>query len=346
MNEKTADFLEKLNIKDIQQNNPHHGESLYTHIDRVFEFLKGCSLESLKDICNDTTSLLTAAICHDIGKPDVVKVNEKTGYDQFLGHADISASIFKERIYEVPEFTDNLSYDKIEYTSELIRLHDTKYSKQGKCQNMLNNHPNGFAKDLILLQYADIMGQSDYNHENKVEEVKQFASFIKENGTPEQTKGLDDVINFINDSERARIRFLNVENPIEHITKFLNVEKAIEQSTREEMLLLVQGLNMEDFENVPLHPFLYKADPSQICKIMEKFNITEKDLERVMDRVYDTWIDEISAPVRKNIDEAISLYKEEKMPKSLDEAINRVHKNDFTHNKNEKSSQDLSIETR
>lgn len=140
-----------------------------------------------------------AVIFHDIGKPDTKQINKKTGYDQYVGHAEKSAEIFKDKVGTIPEM-NRLAPEKIEYISELIRLHDTKYSKQGKCQNLLNDHPNGFAKDLIMLQYADIMGQNAYQQTEKLCSVVQFAQRLAQLGTPEQTQGLSDVIEMMNRS--------------------------------------------------------------------------------------------------------------------------------------------------
>ena len=179
--------LKALNVKDIPQNNPHHFGSLYEHTEAVTNYLEREMVYN-HIYPNRFEALNLAAVYHDIGKVETVKVNEKTGYDQFLGHAERSAEIFREL---------NKKYglaDDVEYVSELIRLHDTKYSKQGKCQNMLNEHPNGFASDLLALQLSDVMGQSEYQRAEKLQEIENFASLIKTVGSPEQVVGVDDII--------------------------------------------------------------------------------------------------------------------------------------------------------
>lgn len=85
--------------------------------------------------------------------------------------------------------------ERIEYTSELIRLHDTKYSKEGKIKNMLESHPNGFAADLLKLQLSDVLGQRDVTIAPKLQEIEDFASRILNIGTAEQTIGVEAVLN-------------------------------------------------------------------------------------------------------------------------------------------------------
>ena len=178
------DVSNRLGYNDFSQNSPHHFGTLDQHVQAVIDALPGDSSDMLK----------MAALFHDIGKYETVGINQKTGYMQFVGHAEKSVEIL-EKNNLLPD--DQKTAD---YIKELIRLHDTKYSKMGKCQDMLNNHPDGFAKDLVLLEYADVMGQSDFNRANKLEEVKTFAENLIKYGSPEKTEGLNDVISM---TERA-----------------------------------------------------------------------------------------------------------------------------------------------
>ena len=184
---KPEEISKKLGYKDIVQNNPHHIGTLNQHVDAV--------INSMPEDASDLAKI--AACFHDIGKFETIAVNQKTGYSQFIGHANKSVEIITSNRETL---CPTLSDEEFDYMKELVRLHDTKYNKQGKCQTMLNEHPNGFAKDLIALQYADIMGQSEYNKEQKLQEVKTFAGFIEQIGTPEQTKGLKDVIDIIDNA--------------------------------------------------------------------------------------------------------------------------------------------------
>lgn len=203
---------------DIVQNNPHHFGTINEHVDAV--------VNSLPEYAS--THVKVAALLHDIGKYDTITVNQKTGYSQFLKHADKSVELINNNIDALLPL-ENFSEADRKYITELVRLHDTKYSKQGKCQTMLNEHPNGFARDLITLQYADVMGQSKFNRESKLQEVLKFAELLQQVGTPEQTVGFYDftpgaIVYRIKDSIRAErqenIRLEKKANTpkVEHIT--------------------------------------------------------------------------------------------------------------------------------
>ena len=165
------DMFRHYGVENIPQNNPHHFGDLIEHTAAVLQAV--CEIKGYNLGDKDTLSkpLVMAAIFHDIGKPDVVSVNPKTGYDQYLNHAEVSVEKFAEISKKLKE---KISFDE-EYVSELIRLHDTKYSKQGKINTLLETHKEGFAEDLIVLQIADVHGQSLCKKEEKLEQIRAFA---------------------------------------------------------------------------------------------------------------------------------------------------------------------------
>ena len=177
------EILAAMGHEDINQNNPHHFGSLGEHTDAVVGALPETS----------TNKLRAAALLHDIGKIETKSINPKTGNDQFIGHATKSVAMIDEY-----NLLSGFSDDEAEYIKELVRLHDTKYSKQNKCKNMLDNHPIGFAADLITLQFADVIGQSKYKREEKLNEILSFANLINQVGTPDQVMGVADLISIIN----------------------------------------------------------------------------------------------------------------------------------------------------
>jgi hypothetical protein len=175
------EISDELGYEDFDQNNPHHFGTLNEHVNMV--------MHALPEDSNDC--LIMAASLHDLGKFETAKVNEKTGYLSFIGHAAKSV--------EIMERNDLLPDDPraAEYVKELVRLHDTKYSKQGKCQELLDSHHFTFAGDLLTLQYADILGQSDYELENKLIEVKNFGERLLKLATPEQADGIKKALDLI-----------------------------------------------------------------------------------------------------------------------------------------------------
>jgi len=170
-------IMEAHNLHDEAQNNPHHVGTVWEHTALVVENAEAY---------NASDAVIEAAIWHDSGKPDVKKVNDKTGFDQFIGHADRSTEIY---------MTDGPA-DR--YVAELIRLHDTKPSKQGKLKTLLEEHPAGFVADLLLLQLCDVLGQSEFQRAQKLEEIRAFADRLLSVATPEQAKGITEVISLLN----------------------------------------------------------------------------------------------------------------------------------------------------
>lgn len=177
--EEVEEVFEQAGFWDIVQNSPHHIGTLVEHTEKVCEALLKMPIVS--------SDLQIAALFHDIGKLGTVSVNPKTGYDQYLGHAEKSAEMFESLVDG--GLGDNS--DELFCARELIRLHDTRYVRQDKCRDMLNAHPAGFGGKLIALQLADVLGQSDFEREAKLDQIEAFARLIKEVGTPEQAKGID-----------------------------------------------------------------------------------------------------------------------------------------------------------
>ena len=103
---KTVDFG--------NQNNNSHQYELFEHILRTVDNVETNNLSE-----EDTLKVKIAAFFHDIGKPDVAQLNEKTGQTQFIGHAKQSADIAKEIL-------GNIGYNEQEIAeiSFLIQSHD------------------------------------------------------------------------------------------------------------------------------------------------------------------------------------------------------------------------------
>ena len=199
------EIMKAIGIEDVQQNNPHHFGTVFEHTNAVVSNLHGLYLDIDGQPSSTGQELLYAALLHDAAKPATLQVNPKTGYDQFFGHAEKSAEIYKENAHIVtPSFTK----EQVEYTSELIRLHDTKYGKEGKIRDMLESHPNGFAADLLKIQLSDIMGQRDVTRAPKLQEVENFASRILNIGTAEQTVGIEEVLH---DAQNMRTHHIEME---------------------------------------------------------------------------------------------------------------------------------------
>lgn len=107
-----SEFIKTVDFGD--QNNNHHQYELFEHILRTVDSvdIDGLSKE-------DALKVKIAAFFHDIGKPYVAQLNEKTGQTQFIGHAKQSANIAKDILRNI-----GYSEQEIAELTFLIRSHD------------------------------------------------------------------------------------------------------------------------------------------------------------------------------------------------------------------------------
>lgn len=191
----TTDYLEKrmevLAPYNTQQNNPHHIGDLMQHIKKMVDSINLVAYNVINE-----TAFSEAIIFHDIGKKETKQTkNEK---DVFYGHPKAGTEIIKNSRKELG--LDQLSDENYDYLLELVLLHDTKYTKMGKINNMVDSHPEGFSSDLLNLQILDILGQSDLNRSEKLEEVKDFTIKIAkaDNITANEIENFARIITCIN----------------------------------------------------------------------------------------------------------------------------------------------------
>lgn len=159
---------EFLKIVDFgNQNNNHHQYELFEHILRTVDNISTDELSQ-----NDVLKVKIAAFFHDIGKPDVAQINEKTGQTQYIGHA-------KQSVEKADEILVNLGYSEqeIEEINFLIQSHDdfmpiakiedvteTKISKVlSNITKKAGNYTPTISdfKKLITLCKADAMAQKE-----------------------------------------------------------------------------------------------------------------------------------------------------------------------------------------
>lgn len=166
------DVMRALNIADFSQNTPHHFGTFAEHVDAVIES------PYLEEVDGKHGGLLTfAAVFHDIGKADVKDVHRRTGYDTFYGHEKRSAVLWNEL---ADRFLPNMSAEDKQYVSDLIlahhkSLHLAQSSNVKKFLAVIDGRPESFAADLIRLETADVLAQSDYHRIEKLTEIQTFA---------------------------------------------------------------------------------------------------------------------------------------------------------------------------
>jgi tRNA nucleotidyltransferase (CCA-adding enzyme) len=136
------------------QNNPHH---MYT----VGEHLMHALLNVRNDKC-----LRIATLLHDIGKP-ATKTTDEDGVDHFHGHVEKGEQI-AVKILKRLKF-DN---DTISKVRTYIKYHDTPIEPDQKSvRRAMNKIGKDNFKQILEIKRADTLAQSDYQREEKLENL-------------------------------------------------------------------------------------------------------------------------------------------------------------------------------
>lgn len=181
----TKQFLPEFDrCMETDQNNPHHCYTVGGHI-----------LESVRAIRNDRV-LRLAMLLHDIGKPECITTDER-GINHFYGHAEESCRI-AEGILKRLRYDNNTT----EKVLSLVEWHGENFrmTKAGIRRAVAEVGRDMFPL-LLEVKRADVMAQSDYEREEKLETIgilrETYKSIIR-NGDCLTLKGLavngDDII--------------------------------------------------------------------------------------------------------------------------------------------------------
>ena len=146
-----------------EQNTKHHCFTVGEH-----------TIEVMKHVRNDKIMRL-AALLHDIGKPGM-KRTDKKGHDHFQGHPQLS-DVMADNILRRLKY-DN---DTIKKVCMLVRYHDERPALNPRSIRRCMREMNLDFDDLFELKRADIAGQSDYMHEDKLAAVDKFEKLYHEN---------------------------------------------------------------------------------------------------------------------------------------------------------------------
>lgn len=256
---KTVDFG--------NQNNNSHQYELFEHILRTVD-----SVESNELSEEDLIKVKAAAFFHDIGKPNVAQLNEKTGQTQFIGHAKESAQMAEEIL-------ENLGYSENERNelNFLIQCHDD-FINISKIEDItpdriakvfasinkkLENYNPTISdmKKLITLCKADAMAQNDIIKKNDeivdtkeartarleaIEEVLPEAIILKQEQEMQKLQKQKDVVK--NGPEpiekngkivnQKQIDLWNAKTDEQKQTELVEIDKQIEDLKKEENRLL------------------------------------------------------------------------------------------------------------
>ena len=144
---------------ETDQNNPHHCYSVGEHI-----------LHSMLGTAPDKV-LRLGMLFHDIGKPQTLTIDER-GITHNKGHAEEGEKMTKEILRRLK--FDNNTIDKV---SKIVLYHDREI---GSTSSSVRRAVNRIGEDvfpmLFAVRYADILAQSDYQREEKLQKL----AYIKE----------------------------------------------------------------------------------------------------------------------------------------------------------------------
>lgn len=140
---------------ETKQNNPHHMYTVGEHM-----------LHSLQYVENDKV-LRLAMILHDIGKPDRLQTDEK-GIDHFYGHPELGEEMARKILRRL-----RFDNDTIGKVCKLVKYHDRKLSlKPEKLRRAIVEIGPEIFPLLLDVKKADILAQSLYKREEKLEELE------------------------------------------------------------------------------------------------------------------------------------------------------------------------------
>ena len=134
---------ELLPMKGFDQKNPYHDLSVLGHTCKVISHTP------------PEKELRLAALFHDIGKP--LSFSEKNGIGHFYGHQKRGAHMAKDIMLRLKVDTKTR-----EYVEKLVLYHDLDVSSSEKImRKRLSRFGAAFVRDILLLQKADALGQSE-----------------------------------------------------------------------------------------------------------------------------------------------------------------------------------------
>lgn len=156
-------FLPELDdLFHTPQNTPHHFTDVGNH-----------TIQVLLHLPNDTT-LRLAGLLHDIAKP-VSKKTDHRGKDHFTGHPVAGENMAMDILKRL-----KLDNDTIRRVLGLVRFHDERLIPSPVSARRLFARFSGDPGELFTLKRADIMAQSDYMREDKLNALDLMSHYYDE----------------------------------------------------------------------------------------------------------------------------------------------------------------------
>ncbi len=150
---------------ETEQNHPHHMYNVGEH-----------TLQGLLQVPPEKI-LRLAVLFHDIGKPDT-RTTDEHGIDHFRGHAMVSEEKTKAILKRL-----RFDNDTLFYVTRLVRYHDYG-NQQEPDMRIVRRAINKIGEDIFPLLFAvkkaDILSQSTFRREEKLENLKKWQQLYQE----------------------------------------------------------------------------------------------------------------------------------------------------------------------
>ena len=163
-------------IVNIPQHNPHHCYDVEEHTLKVLENTPPGKVIRL------------AALFHDMGKP-ACHTRDDNGIDHFHGHQAVSEELAVKILKRLKSDNDTISKVRL-----LVLNHDVRTEAERKpVRRLINRIGAENIENLLALQTADTLAQSDYMRAGKlkrIEDLRAIADDIRESGEAVNLKGL------------------------------------------------------------------------------------------------------------------------------------------------------------
>ena len=162
----TAVILPELDVcMETEQNHKHHCMGVGKHI--------LCSLNYVPE----NKYLRWAALLHDMGKPVTLTVDEK-GITHFYGHPKVSAQMAREILKRL-----RFDNDTIHVVGRLVEYHHSGIGvlpEMRRVRRAVHKMGEDIFPMFLQLWYADIMAQSEYQREEKLEAIRMWREMFEE----------------------------------------------------------------------------------------------------------------------------------------------------------------------
>ena len=136
------------------QNNPNHMYDVGTH-----------TLVSMMNVKPEKILRLTMLL-HDVGKPSC-RTTDENGIDHFRGHGEAGVKIAQDILRRLK--MDNATMQTV---LTLIRFHDCRVLPQERqVRRLMSRTGTDLFHDLIRVQEADILAQSQYRRDEKLQNI-------------------------------------------------------------------------------------------------------------------------------------------------------------------------------